>query len=65
MGIEILSFTIKDVCDSVEYLASLGRTQTANVKRDADVGVVDANRDAGIRVRLVFVTILCMVHTIQ
>ena len=50
MGIEILSFTIKDVCDNVEYLASLGRTQTANVKRDADVGVVDANRDAGIRV---------------
>ena len=51
MGIEILSFTIKDVYDDVEYLASLGRTQTANVKRDADVGVVDANRDAGIRVR--------------
>ncbi|KAI0231141.1 Flotillin-2 [Lamellibrachia satsuma] len=49
MGIEILSFTIKDVFDSVEYLASLGRTQTANVKRDADVGVVEANRDAGIR----------------
>ena len=50
MGIEILSFTIKDVYDNVEYLASLGRTQTANVKRDADVGVVEANRDAGIRV---------------
>ncbi len=50
MGIEILSFTIKDVFDNVEYLASLGRAQTANVKRDADIGVAEANRDAGIRV---------------
>ena len=50
MGIEILSFTIKDVYDNVQYLASLGRAQTANVKRDADVGVAEANRDAGIRV---------------
>lgn len=49
MGIEILSFTIKDVFDNVEYLESLGRAQTANVKRDADVGVAEANRDAGIR----------------
>ncbi|KOB66418.1 Flotillin 2, isoform G [Operophtera brumata] len=49
MGIEILSFTIKDVYDDVQYLASLGKAQTANVKRDADVGVAQANRDAGIR----------------
>ncbi|KAF2343928.1 Band 7 domain, partial [Trinorchestia longiramus] len=49
MGIEILSFTIKDVYDRVEYLTSLGRSQTAAVKRDADIGVAMANRDAGIR----------------
>ncbi|XP_026289314.1 flotillin-2 isoform X2 [Frankliniella occidentalis] len=49
MGIEILSFTIKDVYDDVQYLASLGKAQTAAVKRDADVGVAQANRDAGIR----------------
>ncbi|CAH0402798.1 unnamed protein product [Chilo suppressalis] len=49
MGIEILSFTIKDVYDDVQYLASLGKSQTAVVKRDADVGVAQANRDAGIR----------------
>ncbi|KAK7087905.1 hypothetical protein V1264_021896 [Littorina saxatilis] len=49
MGIEILSFTIKDIFDNVEYLSSLGRAQTANVKRDADIGVAEANRDAGIR----------------
>merc|ERR1719483_1917162 len=49
MGIEILSFTIKDVFDNVEYLSSLGRAQTANVKKDADIGVAEANRDAGIK----------------
>lgn len=51
MGIEILSFTIKDIVDPVNYLDSLGKTQTAKVKRDADIGVAEANRDAWIRVR--------------
>ena len=50
MGIEILSFTIKDIEDNVSYLDSLGKTQTAKVKRDADIGVAESNRDAGIRV---------------
>ena len=49
MGMEVLSFTIKDVVDSVSYLDSLGKTQTANVKRDAEIGVAQANRDAGIK----------------
>ena len=48
MGIEILSFTIKDVFDDVDYLNSLGRPQIAKVKRDANVGVAEAERDAGI-----------------
>ena len=39
MGIEILSFTIKDVYDNVTYLQSLGKAQTAAVKRDAEIGV--------------------------
>jgi len=49
MGIEILSFTIKDVYDTVEYLASLGKSQTAAVIRDADITVAHSNRDAGIQ----------------
>lgn len=49
MGIEVLSFTIKDVYDSVEYLSSLGKARTAAVKRDANIGVAQAERDAGIR----------------
>merc|ERR1719249_510153 len=36
MGIEILSFTIKDVYDNVTYLQSLGKAQTAAVKRQAE-----------------------------
>lgn len=35
----------------MEYLSSLGKTQTAAVQRDADIGVAEAERDAGIRVR--------------
>uniref|UniRef100_A0A8C2X327 Flotillin n=1 Tax=Cyclopterus lumpus TaxID=8103 RepID=A0A8C2X327_CYCLU len=49
MGIEILSFTIKDVYDKLDYLSSLGKAQTAAVQRDADIGVAEAERDAGIR----------------
>merc|ERR1719242_617128 len=48
-GIEILSFTIKDVYDNVTYLGSLGKTQTEVVKRDAKIGIAEANRDAGIK----------------
>ena len=43
MGIEILSFTIKDVYDKVEYLKSLGKAQTSSVKRDADIAVAQVS----------------------
>lgn len=49
MGIDILSFTIKDVFDDVSYLGSLGMARTAAVHRDAEVRVVQTGRDAGIR----------------
>ncbi|NWR59936.1 FLOT2 protein, partial [Bucorvus abyssinicus] len=39
----------QDVYDKVDYLSSLGKTQTAAVRRDADIGVAEAERDAGIR----------------
>ncbi|KFO93962.1 Flotillin-2, partial [Buceros rhinoceros silvestris] len=40
---------LQDVYDKVDYLSSLGKTQTAAVRRDADIGVAEAERDAGIR----------------
>ena len=42
---------MQDVYDKLDYLSSLGKTQTAAVQRDADIGVAEAERDAGIRVR--------------
>eukprot|EP00108_Taenia_solium_P006341 TsM_000711300 transcript=TsM_000711300 gene=TsM_000711300 len=49
MGVALLSFTIRDLHDRVEYLDSLGRGQIAMVKRDAEIGVAEAERDAGIQ----------------
>ncbi|XP_014272641.1 flotillin-2 [Halyomorpha halys] len=49
MGIQILSFTIRDVYDNVQYLSSLGKAQTAIVKKNADIGVAEAERDAGVK----------------
>jgi len=48
MGLEIVSFVIKDIRDDKEYLDSLGRTRTSEVKRDAVQGEAAAQRDATI-----------------
>ena len=50
MGIKVLSFVIKDIIDHVNYLSSIGRVQTAIVKKDAAIGVAEANRDSEIAV---------------
>ena len=59
MGIEILSFTIKDVYDNVTYLQSLGKAQTAAVKRDAEIGVaqVDIILEISIQFKLYFISL--------
>lgn len=49
MGIRIISFVIQDIKDEVDYLFSLGVKQAADVKRNADIGVANAKRDAGIK----------------
>lgn len=49
LGFELLSYTIKDISDSVGYLSSLGNRRTAQVKRDAKVGEAIARKDASIR----------------
>jgi len=48
MGISVLSYTIKDIKDSEEYLDSLGMGRTAEVKKDATIGEAEAKRDATI-----------------
>lgn len=49
MGMEIVSFVIKDISDSEGYLEALGRPRIAQVKRDAAIGEAEAARDATIR----------------
>lgn len=48
MGINVISYTIRDVSDDQGYLAALGVRRTAEVQRDAIIGEVEARRDAGI-----------------
>ena len=49
MGLQIVSFTLKDIRDSHGYLEALGRPRTAEVKRDATIAQAEADRDANIR----------------
>ena len=49
MGLQIVSFTIKDVRDKNGYLEALGRPRIAAIKRDADIAEAEATRDARIK----------------
>jgi flotillin len=45
MGLQIVSFTIRDVRDKNGYLEALGQPQIASVKRDAEIAKANAYRD--------------------
>jgi len=49
MGLMVISFVIKDVRDTQQYLEAWGRPRIAQVKRDATIGEAEANRDATIK----------------
>src|ERR1700684_1593647 len=49
MGLEVISFTIKEVRDKNEYIANMGRPDIARIQRDADVATAEAERDTHIR----------------
>src|SRR5881394_1912679 len=49
MGLEVISFTIKEVKDKNEYIANMGRPDVARIKRDADVAAAEAERDTAIK----------------
>ncbi len=49
MGLEVISFTIKEVRDKNEYIANMGKPDVARIKRDADVATAEAERDTAIR----------------
>jgi flotillin len=49
MGLEVVSFTIKEVRDKNDYITNMGRPDVARIKRDADVAAAEAERDTAIR----------------
>jgi len=49
MGLEVISFTIKEVRDKNEYILNMGKPDVARIKRDADVAAAEADRDTAIK----------------
>jgi flotillin len=49
MGLEVISFTIKEIRDKNEYIINMGRPDIVRIKRDADVAAAEAERDTAIR----------------
>jgi flotillin len=49
MGLEVISFTIKEVRDKNEYITNMGKPDIARIKRDADVATAEADRDTLIK----------------
>jgi flotillin len=49
MGLEVISFTIKEVRDTNEYITNMGRPDIVRIRRDADVATAEAERDTAIK----------------
>lgn len=49
MGLEVISFTLKEVRDRNEYIATMGLPDIARIKREANIASAEAERDTEIR----------------
>src|SRR5215212_1938226 len=49
MGLEVVSFTIKEVKDGNDYITNMGRPDIARVKMLADIAAAEAERDTAIK----------------
>ena len=49
LGLELKSFSIKDISDKNGYLEALGKPQIAGIKRDAQIAEADALRETQIK----------------
>jgi len=49
MGLEVVSFTLREVKDKNQYIENMGKPDIARIKRDADIATVEAERDTAIR----------------
>jgi flotillin len=49
MGLEVVSFTIREVRDKNQYIENMGRPDVARIRRDAEVATAEATRDIQIK----------------
>lgn len=49
MGLEVISFALKDISDTQGYLAALGQPMIAQVKKDAAVAQAETDKEAAIK----------------
>jgi flotillin len=49
MGLEVVSFTIKEVKDGNDYITNMGRPDIARIKMMADIATAEAERDTAIK----------------
>ena len=49
MGLEVISFTIREVRDKNEYILNMGKPDIALVRRQADIATAEADRDTAIK----------------
>jgi flotillin len=49
MGLDVVSFTIKEVKDGNEYITNMGRPDIARIKMLADIAAAEADRDTAIK----------------
>lgn len=49
MGLEVISFTIKDVRDKNDYITNMGRPQIVEIQKQADIASALAQRDTQIQ----------------
>jgi flotillin len=49
MGLEVVSFTIKEVRDKNDYIVNMGRPDVARIKMQADIATAEAERDTAIK----------------
>lgn len=49
MGLEVVSFTIREVKDKNDYITNMGRPDVARVKMIADIASAEAERDTAIK----------------
>ena len=49
MGLEVISFTIKEVRDQNEYITNMGLPDIARIRREANIAAAEAERDTEIR----------------